>query len=83
MNIRQCPDCRGRGKFWRPPDTRTEYRMISRPGNSTESRIETVELPEYETCFLCGGVGTVECVKVAARAEKGGGNEVAHDNGRR
>ncbi|MDD4888680.1 MAG: hypothetical protein PHU85_02025 [Phycisphaerae bacterium] len=65
MNLRTCPDCRGTGRHWRPPGARTEIVPIA--STTTEelgtdcTGFETRELPEYDQCELCQGMGKVQC----------------------
>jgi len=62
MPIRACPDCMGRGKFWRAPNCRTLYEYVPVHGNDTsQTGVRMSELPEWEVCDLCGGSGKVLC----------------------
>jgi len=72
MTIRQCPDCKGRGNFWRHSCERITYEVWSSPEvSSTAFGYKRVELPEYRECELCNGIGEVECSPAEKMVAKG------------
>lgn len=65
MVIRMCPDCKGSGKHWRPPNRREQYSVVEHPEiSSTAISCCRTILPEYEQCWLCAGVGEVEMSRI-------------------
>lgn len=71
MTIRQCPDCKGRGRFWRPPRARIGLSyFVAQPEISITAGYWYEErLPEWYDCDLCGGKGRVMCEKVKEAAD--------------
>lgn len=58
MTIRDCPDCQGKGRLWRPPGLRVVMTQQDYPAVSSTAVSSHCEmLPEYETCPLCKGQG--------------------------
>ena len=67
MNIRQCPDCKGRGRLRRDRQERTLVHYHPQPVGSTDTSrtgITFEQLPEWRECGLCGGTGRVNCGRV-------------------
>lgn len=70
MSIRQCPDCGGKGRYWRREDQRLCIWTVPVPPNQTaDTGIRTKILPEYYDCELCGGKGRIECQRIAEAKE--------------
>lgn len=68
MNIRVCPDCKGRQGRTRNPDERQVLRMrMGMDKRSTETPYYYETLPEFKPCPLCQGSGEVVCEAAEAK----------------
>lgn len=65
MAERNCPDCKGEGRWFRPYGCRIVREVVYHPEIScTAVSITRRELPEWEPCVLCEGAGRVECTPI-------------------